>query len=120
MDIGGKPVCEQCFHVVDTPSAPSRSSSPFASPAAQKIAPPPPTNCPKCSGKLIEAGGNWVCGDCYHVVDQPSSTPERVSNNFTPRRTDTTEEGEMSPQMIGGIALIILLILMIAVLAIKH
>jgi len=123
MDIGGKPVCEQCFYVVDTPSSPARissSSSPFASQAAQKLAPPPPTNCPKCSGKLVEAGGNLVCGDCYHVVEQPSATPARPSNNFTPRRTGTGEEEPMSPQMIGGIALILLLILMIIVLAIKH
>lgn len=123
MDIGGKPVCEQCFYVVDTPSSPARmssTSSPFASPVAQKLAPPPPTNCPKCSGKLVEAGGNLVCGDCYHVVDQPSATPARPSNSFTPRRTGAGEEEPMSPQMIGGIALILLLILMIIVLAIRH
>ncbi|MBS1952852.1 MAG: hypothetical protein JST89_01565 [Cyanobacteria bacterium SZAS-4] len=121
MDISGKMVCEQCYHVVDAPGfAPAtKPALPFAQPAAAAVF-TPPTACPKCSSKLMDVGGKYVCEACYHVVDTPGSTPAPARGNFTPRTTESTPEGEMSPQMIGGIALILLLVLMIAVLAIRH
>jgi hypothetical protein len=67
----------------------------------------------------MDVGGKFVCDACYHVVDTPGSSPIPI-NSFTPRPTEKTEEGELSPQMIGGIALILLLVLMIIVLAIRH
>ncbi len=122
MDISGKLVCEQCYHVVDTPSAApaAKSAMPFAKPAAPAFT--PPTVCPKCSGSLMDVGGKYVCDACYHVVDTPGAPLVPASSGFTPRArpTDTTEEGAMSPAVMGGGALIILLILMIVVLAIRH
>lgn len=121
MDIGGKMVCEQCYHVVDSPSAapPAKSGLPFGQPAAAAVF-TPPTTCPKCSAKLMDVSGKYVCEACYHVVDTPNSMPTPARSNFSPRTTESTEDGELSPQMIGGIALILLLVLMIVVLAIRH
>ncbi len=121
MDIGGKQVCDVCYHVVDTPSAApaAKSALPFAKPAP--LAFTPPTVCPKCSGTLMDVGGKYVCDACYHVVDTPGSSVTPSKSGFTPRpKTEPTQEGELSPQMIGGIALILLLVLMIVVLAIRH
>jgi len=122
MDIGGKLVCGDCYHVVDSPgAAPTPSKGPLSimPSAAAPIAAAIPTVCPKCSGKLMDVSGKYVCDECYHVVDSPS-TPSKAKSSFTPQPTEPTEEGEMSPQMIGGIALILLLVLMIVVLAIRH
>ena len=122
MDISGKLVCEQCYHVVDTPSAaPSaKSAIPFAKPAAPAFT--PPTVCPKCSGSLMDVSGKYVCDACYHVVDTPGASLTPSSSGFTPRPrpTEETEDAAMSPAVMGGGALIILLILMIVVLAIRH
>lgn len=123
MDISGKLVCEQCYHVVDGPSAAPAAravASPFAKPAAQAFV--PPTICPKCNGSLMDVGGKYVCDACYHVVDTPGAPLVPASSGFTPRPrpTDGTDDSEMSPAVIGGGALIILLILMIVVMAIRH
>lgn len=126
MDISGKLVCEQCYHVVDSPSGSpaAKSASPFAKPAAPAFV--PPSVCPKCSGSLMDVGGKYVCDACYHVVDAPGSplipTGSGISSGFTPRPrpTETDDDAAMSPAVMGGGALILLLILMIVVLAIRH
>ncbi|HEY9676421.1 MAG TPA: hypothetical protein V6C76_00360 [Drouetiella sp.] len=120
--------------------APQPTLVPAAQPAAV------PTNCPKCNGNLVNMAGAYVCESCYHTVDIPGATPPAppsptpsplrptapsTPSNFAmpnpaPPPTlsrnsfKTPEEGEMSPQMIGGILLMVMLVLMIVFLAIKH
>jgi hypothetical protein len=131
-NIGGKLVCSQCYHVLD--SAPGAAPRMQAGTAEQApavtlskdpnaplplITSPPPAPlasrpCPKCGGEATDAGGRLVCNKCYWVMDAAPA------QSLTMQPSASTNLGSSMQQMAIALVVIFMIILFAMVQWMNH